>query len=178
MNWFTADFHLDHERICEYTNRPFKNTAVMNKELIRRYNEYVGNDDLCYIVGDFSLRTEMHKDILANYLVKMNGIKILIFGNHDILKPFSYVDIGFQSAHTSLELDLEYESSMIHVILHHDPCVSCLNREPDTLWICGHVHDLFKKCRNVINVGVDVWDYAPVSQYAVLELFTNQINNL
>ena len=35
---------------------------------------------------------------------------------------------------------------------------------PDDTWmLCGHVHEAWKRHGRVINVGVDVWDYAPVS---------------
>ena len=46
-------------------------------------------------------------------------------------------------------------------IFNHDPAIHCMF--PNKIIICGHVHNLFKVQKNVINVGVDVWDYKPVS---------------
>lgn len=34
---------------------------------------------------------------------------------------------------------------------------------PDKAWMCGHIHGLFKAVKKVLNVGVDVWDFKPVS---------------
>ncbi len=42
---------------------------------------------------------------------------------------------------------------------------------PDDAWmLCGHVHEAWKQHGRVINVGVDVWDYAPVNWKALKEL--------
>ena len=43
----------------------------------------------------------------------------------------------------------------------HDPAVANVKR--DKLWLAGHVHTLFKHAGNVINVGVDQWNYMPVN---------------
>ena len=91
---------------------------------------------------------------MGRYKVKR---KILILGNHDSLKPFTYIDLGFESVHTSLELSYNGKD----YVLVHDPAASCIDR--NRIFLCGHVHDLFKIQRNVINVGVDVWNFFPVS---------------
>jgi hypothetical protein len=35
----------------------------------------------------------------------------------------------------------------------------------DTILLCGHVHNLFKILpdKNVVNVGVDVWNFKPIT---------------
>jgi calcineurin-like phosphoesterase family protein len=38
----------------------------------------------------------------------------------------------------------------------------------DTWMLCGHVHEAWKVHGRVINVGVDVWDYKPVSVEQIL----------
>ena len=50
----------------------------------------------------------------------------------------------------------------------HDPAESQVRR--DRVFLVGHVHDLFKICKNAINVGVDVWDYRPVSLADLLDM--------
>jgi len=130
----------------------------MDKEIIRNVNTVVAEEDTLYIIGDLSLVGSQHlgyyRNLMGQYKVKR---KILILGNHDILKPFTYVNLGFESVHTSLELEHNGKS----YILVHDPAASCLDR--NRIFLCGHVHDLFKFQRNAINVGVDVWDFFPVS---------------
>ncbi len=169
--WFTSDQHFDHDNIITYCNRPFKNVDIMNREIIRRYQEVVKPQDIVYFLGDISLRTSDHVKFYRKLLQQLPGQKHLILGNHDSLKPFTYVDAGFISVHTSLVLCLQGVESQY--ILNHDPAPSCIDRK--TIWLCGHVHDLFKRCNNVINVGVDVWDFYPVSLEIIQEMVKDGI---
>ena len=52
--WFTADFHLGHENIIKYCDRPFKNAAEMDKKIIANFNKVVAADDTVYILGDLA----------------------------------------------------------------------------------------------------------------------------
>ena len=155
MIYFTADWHEGHENIIKYCKRPFKNFTHMGRVLLKNYNEVVTDDDTVYFIGDLTLRTSVYKNAIEQLVSKMNGQKHLILGNHDRLKPFDYVELGFITVHTALELP-EY-----NMVLVHDPATSAIDRSK--VFICGHVHDLFKTQKNVINVGVDVWDFKPVS---------------
>ena len=151
MIFFSADWHIDHSNIIEYCHRPFKNIQKQANALIRNYNELVSETDICYFIGDFMM--DKNEDRLKAYLDRMNGTKILILGNHDKMNPFAYVDAGFRHVHTALDVE--------EFVLAHDPSASIVVR-PKTL-LCGHVHDLFKQQKNIINVGIDVWDYRPAS---------------
>ena len=154
MIYFTADQHFGHANIIKWCNRPFENNQHMDKEIIKRYNSLVTEEDTVYFLGDLTL----HKhDIVGNLLKRLKGIKHLILGNHDSLKPFDYVELGFTTIHTALEIFTE----MGNYILVHDPAISQFDR--NRMFLCGHIHDLFVKQKNCINVGVDVWDFYPVS---------------
>jgi len=120
-------------------------------------NAVVTPTDILYIIGDLSWLKSEHKHTLGKYLEKVNGTKHLILGNHDYMNAFDYEEIGVTSIHTSLIVN--------NRILCHDPAKSCVDRTKT--WIVGHVHTLFKICRNCINVGVDVWDFKPVSETEV-----------
>ena len=153
MIYFTADEHFDHSMILEYCKRPFDNVKYMEKTLIRNFNSELKESDITYHIGDFSLHSESNKYRVKTILEKLNGTHVLILGNHDQLKPFSYVDIGFQSVHTYLKVE-EFN-------LAHDPATATVKQ--DEWWLCGHVHNLFQIVKNVVNVGVDVWNFYPIS---------------
>lgn len=153
-DFFTADTHFGHNNIIKYCYRPFNSVQQHDAEMVKRYNEKVTQDDRCFFVGDFSLWSGSKAEQIASVLRKLNGTKVLILGNHDTLKPFTYIDLGFQSVHTSLEHSSGF-------ILVHDPAVAAV--APDRLFLCGHVHTLFSMVGNVINVGVDVHDFRPLS---------------
>ena len=153
--WFTADLHLDHEAIIDSCERPFMNKDKMNNTLIRNINKCVKPEDVLYILGDLTMHGPTKKDRIEQFINQINGTKILILGNHDRLKAMDYVDLGFQSVHTSLHL-VEQDLYLIH-----DPSSVIIIR--DKTWLCGHLHTFFKQHKNAINVGVDVWNYKPVS---------------
>lgn len=156
MDFFTADWHFDDQNIIEYCNRPFKNVNEMNNEIINKFNERITNNDDVYILGDLIVHTETNLQQLEKYIRKMNGNKILILGNHDRFKPFEYIDIGFQSVHTY------FRHNKFHLV--HDPACSIIDIYNH--WCVGHIHTLFKEIQrnssNVMNVGVDVWDFYPI----------------
>jgi calcineurin-like phosphoesterase family protein len=82
--------------------------------------------------------------------------------------PLDAIEVGFQSVHSSLFVE--------GIFLAHDPAWA--TAIPDGVnMFCGHIHELFKLVKNskhkVLNVGVDVWDYTPVSFELAKELLEN-----
>jgi len=168
MIWFTADWHLFHENIIKYCDRPFKNRHHMNKTLLENYHAVVKDTDEVYFVGDLTMWGQNNFDRMQSIVEALPGTKHLILGNHDRFKPFAYHEMGFVSVHTALKTSF-YTSDMssggTEFILAHDPAWAQI---PNTFWLCGHVHNLFKTTKTkdntmVINVGVDVWNFKPIS---------------
>lgn len=159
MKIFTADQHFGHEAIIEICDRPFKSAEGMDNALIKRYCEVVSDDDVVYMLGDFLYWGRSRKPYFEHIFERLPGRKHLIIGNHDRLLPRDYLEAGFYSVHTHLEIEIE---GIGPVALVHDPVLSELNRS--ALFLCGHAHTLFTHIRNVVNVGVDVWDYMPVTE--------------
>jgi calcineurin-like phosphoesterase family protein len=172
--YFTADLHTDHSRIIEYCSRPFTSVSHMQEELIRRHNERVKPDDIVYDLGDFS----MSEKTVPLFLPRYNGLRHLIMGNHDFCHPCKskkknyegaierYLSYGFKSV--SLEMDLE------EFHLHHMPYTADERhgeryskyrpKRTDDKWLLhGHTHTLAKFGNKELNVGVDQWNYYPVS---------------
>jgi calcineurin-like phosphoesterase family protein len=171
MIYFTSDPHFSHENILKYCNRPFRDSKEMDYVLLKNLS-IIQPEDTLYCLGDFSMRGEDHYKWFAGTLARIAGRKILILGNHDRLKPFSYVELGFESVHTSLTVDKYF--------LAHDPALLAA-MPPEYTMLCGHVHGLFKSQKDdqgrlAINVGVDVWDYKPVSLQEI-EVFSKEEAN-
>ena len=159
--WFTADLHLFHKNIINYCGRPFGSTHQMHKTLIENFNAFVTYDDDLWILGDVAFIGNSNWETLRDLLKKFNGRKHLVLGNHDCLKPFKYMEIGFDTVHTMVQVEEFW--------LVHDPALAIPLEDEHVL--CGHVHHLFTKARNVLNVGVDVWDYEPVHIEVIREQF-------
>lgn len=149
--------NFSHANIITYCKRPWVDADKMDFGLIANWNSVVSSDDMVYVLGDFTMKGYKQKEWFTRTLSALNGKKVLIYGNHDRLHPLEAVEVGFQSAHSSLWMD--------GIFMAHDPAWS--TALPDgTHMMCGHVHDLFKLVENsnrrVLNVGVDVWNYKPV----------------
>lgn len=158
--YFTADFHFGHRSIMEACGRKYATTAKMDTDLVKRYNEVVTDKDTVYVIGDLAMVGPTQKDWLGQIVARLKGKKHLVLGNHDRLSPWDYVEMGFLSVHTALEIDPL--TSVFKTVLAHDPAIA---EAVKAQWLlCGHIHTLFKVQRNAINVGVDVWDYKPVSK--------------
>jgi calcineurin-like phosphoesterase family protein len=174
--WFTADEHYGHDRILEYCEdtRPFRNTNRMNKAFIHNHNELVQHDDKVFHIGDFAWKGWEH------FVSRLNGTHILIFGSHDDAKPFKFINLGFQSAHTSFALTNDMLDADDPTIDHpfyliHDPATFIAIPKGGFL-LHGHIHSLWHHLlphKKAINVGVDVWNCKPVSMQQILELIEN-----
>ena len=81
MIYFTSDNHFCHANIIGSCHRPFSNVQEMNKEMIKRWNSYVGPNDEVYVLGDFSYRGGIIE--VNQILSKLAGKKYLIKGNHE-----------------------------------------------------------------------------------------------
>lgn len=78
--FFTSDWHVGHENVIRFDQRPFRNTLHMHEVLINNYNSSVSKDGLCYFLGDCGL---CKSEILGEVLSRLNGTKVCILGNHD-----------------------------------------------------------------------------------------------
>lgn len=165
---FTADFHLGHQNIIKYCGRPWKTVKDMEDSLIENYNAVVTDDDTVFILGDLTLAGSEYLPTVDRWVRQLKGKKHLILGNHDRIAPFQYMDLGFISVHTGLELFVPGLERKVY--LCHDPAWAVT--APDTLFLCGHVHNLFKQVKNALNVGVDVWEYHPVSELTLRKYLT------
>ena len=84
--FFTSDSHFGHDNIIKHCGRPcrerpFRDSAEMDRALMDAWNSVVSPGDLVYHLGDFSLRSPETVDAFLKK--KLNGIKHLIVGNHD-----------------------------------------------------------------------------------------------
>lgn len=164
--WFTADQHFFHKNICKEEffasghKRPWRTEPEMRKNMILRHNSVVNKKDWVIHGGDFAFTSNLQSDKLRPILNQLNGKHILVLGNHDELKPFRYVDIGFTMVTTSFIMELD---NRWPIVINHDPSVRCVVPR-NTIFLCGHIHNLFKSIPEqlTVNIGVDVWDYYPI----------------
>lgn len=164
--WFTSDTHFWHKNIVVYSNRPFltvdgqPDVEKMNESLIRYWNDCVKPDDLVIHLGDMGFGRDCTSEKLREIRQRLNGTMLLVRGNHDH-KPRKWL-LPKDKIADELQFGPVY---MAHVPVFAPPTLEV------TTVICGHVHEQFRDVTQevlgqtvrYINVGVDVWNYAPVS---------------
>lgn len=162
--FFTGDEHYGDKGIIGFCDRGYSSPDLMNKDIIYRSNLTIKPNDTVYHLGDFTFNSDLN--LIKDILKQLHGTHILILGNHDKINPFDLIEVGFQSVHTSLTLNIQG----FDIILAHDPSVWTVVPQ-GTIFICGHVHRLFKSIPDklVYNAGVDVNDFYPVSFEQILK---------
>lgn len=152
MIYFTSDLHMGHENIIKYCNRPFRDANEMDRVLIENICQTVGPSDTLYVLGDFCFDPRRFEAWNCYLQVFIEDI-IYVKGNHD---PKARQD--------PLALSLKYNKHRYY--LCHYPWASW---RPRTIMLHGHCHghapdpNRDPRQQNRFDVGVDCWDFRPVS---------------
>ena len=162
MHWYTADLHLNHEAVIRFCNRPFSTASEMDSHICDAICRKVLPDDDLWIIGDFAFAKEISRAAIQARFASLPGRKHLVVGNHD-LKWIR--DLPWHSVHDILTVKDE-ESTFV---LCHYPMITWPRARYGTIQLFGHVHNNWRGSRNSVNVGVDVWDFAPASRRDILQ---------
>lgn len=160
--WFTADTHFGHANIIKYCNRPFSSVEEMDRTMINNWNERVKPDDTVYHLGDFSFKT-------ANrYTDRLNRNIKFLWGNHD---SRSQVEHNVELLGHYYELEL---NGQLIVLCHYKFEVwNCSHR--GALHFYGHSHGTLAGDSQCVDVGVDNFDFAPVTLEQIRKRLTTHL---
>jgi calcineurin-like phosphoesterase family protein len=164
-NYIIGDHHFGHFNILGFAQRPWTDINKMDTDLVKLHNSVVGPDDTTYVLGEVTLRGAENVSWLRRIIHKMNGAKILIFGNHDKMQWEHYLDAGFQSVHSYLSLGSHAVNwgtvkKFSEVVLCHDPAGA---QDKTKLWICAHLHNCaFRAPTHIAIVSAELVEYKPV----------------
>lgn len=137
----------------------------MDETMIARWNDTVAPDDHVWHLGDFAYKSRRCEP--ANYLYRLNGKKHLIRGNHDGQATWASTYWAFSECYAELRLD---KTSL--VLFHYAMRVWNGSFRKQTIQLFGHSHGVLPPLVGQCDVGVDCWDFRPVS----LEQIKDRIN--
>jgi len=157
--WFTADTHFGHANIIKYCSRPWPQISAHDEALIARWNETVGEGDTVYVIGDFAYRSARS---VAGTFHRLNGTKHLIWGNHD---RKDVITLPWASMSERLILTIDG----VDLVLDHYPGRSWYGQSHGRVQLFGHTHGAVDDLWNACDVGVDRWDFRPVSVEQVID---------
>jgi calcineurin-like phosphoesterase family protein len=158
--FFTSDTHFGHAGVIFVYKRPFASVAEMDRAMIARWNEAVGRDDEVWHLGDFAIRQPESR--VAEILAQLNGVKHLVAGNND---PDA---TRRQPAWASVRDYAELAVDGTALVLCHYPFRTWRNSGKGAVDLHGHSHGRLAPVTRQYDVGVDVWDFRPVTLAAIL----------
>lgn len=185
VDFVTSDHHCGHARISELAHRPFDSVDEMNAAMIERWNALVGPDDVVLHLGDLALGSIEDS---VGLTAQLNGHRLLVPGNHDrvstatqskraierfrplygragwtVLPEFL---VGFRKGRKLLASHYPYTGDTTSPDRHtkHRPA------DEGIPLIHGHTHehDFGAHGTHEFHVGVDAFDFAPIS-FAVVD---------
>jgi calcineurin-like phosphoesterase family protein len=157
--FFTSDTHFGDIRILRIDKRPFKSLEEHDAALIANWNDTVGPEDTVWHLGDFALGPSDER--VATILSALHGAKHLITGNND--GPGTLAAPGWASVGAYAELQVDDT----HLILCHYAFRTWNAMGRGAINLHGHSHGLLKTQPKQYDVGVDVWDFRPVTLEAI-----------
>jgi calcineurin-like phosphoesterase family protein len=158
--------------------------ARLDTFLVDRWNEVVGPGDDVWLLGDAVMGP---LDRTIDLLGRLRGRTVLVPGNHDRVWAGDrrrdewwdrYLAAGIAEivdGTTELELADGTIVDVDHFPYRGDsgPKDRYLDWRPmdrDRVLLHGHVHSSWRTNGRMVNVGVDVWDYAPIGEQQVIDL--------
>lgn len=162
---YIADLHIGHDNIRRLCNRPFSTVEEMDNALIENWNSVVNEEDIVYILGDFSFKAVNDP---VKILKKLKGKKRLIVGNHD---KHNLKNPLFRSCFDKiLDTDTIFDGDN-RVVLSHYPIAEWDGYFRGTYHIYGHIHNnitnrvykFMAEEERALNAGVDINNFMPVT---------------
>lgn len=188
--WWTSDSHFGHVRIIELAGRPFASVEEMDRVMVERWNDVVRPRDEVWHLGDVALGRIADSLPLVG---RLHGRKRLVIGNHDrifaanreadrrrfLARYEELFELGCSASGTT---DVATPAGVVTVQVSHFPYDGDSHEHErfrefrlgdfGVPLVHGHTHARervsFSRVGTAqLHVGVDAWDYRPVSESEV-----------
>lgn len=153
--YFTSDTHFGDPRVLRIDRRPFPDLAAHDAALVARWNAVVGPGDEVWHLGDFALGPPPER--VAALLAELAGVKRLIVGNND--GPETLAAAGWAEVRHYAEIEVDG----VRLVLCHYAFRTWNRMGRGVLDLHGHSHGKLKPMPRQYDVGVDAWDFRPVT---------------
>lgn len=157
MNYYISDLHLFHKNVTRagknFDDRPFENLEEMHDFIRKKWNAKVTNEDTVYILGDMAMRGTQEE--LIAFVSTLKGHKILVKGNHDMIKDLRYRQL-YEEICDYKEMRDTLHGDQVKLVLCHYPILMWKDQHYGSILLYGHVHHskeehFFRKCLREMN---------------------------
>ena len=183
--WFTADQHFGHENIIRFCDRPFADAPEMDRAMIDRWNERVGENDTVFHLGDFTLNDGFFAEQIFNAL-NGNIYFLATEWHHDRRWLASYRErafVDFRNGYSPLPITilppvivwtvnddrLKRNGFPLKITMSHYPFSEWEASYHGAWHLHGHSHGKLRHKDYRVDVGVDSCGYGPINFGAILE---------
>lgn len=186
--YFTSDFHLFHNNVIKFDNRPFENVQEMHIDIEKKWNETVTPDDIVIYLGDLSFARREDVGFVNEMLKRLNGTIHFVMGNHDKYEEIRKIP-RFASVQDYLEVRITHNvDSDIHIgakekvetlfCVMHYPIYSWNKKHHGSYMVHGHSHMNLSNSEHhnqnrIIDVGCMGYDYRPISYIEIIKKLKN-----
>lgn len=177
MIYFTSDTHFGHDREFIWGPRGFTNHVDHDKEVIRRWNEVVGPDDIVYHLGDVMLGDNKYG---ISCLRQLNGNIKIIPGNHDTQTRLDLYRMVENVEVLGLAEMIKYKKYHFY-LSHHPTMTSNLEKAPylrmHLINLYGHTHQqtqFYNGIPFMFHVGLDSNNNTPISIDDAIEVMKKE----
>jgi len=179
QDWFSSDLHAGHDKVREYSNRPFADVGSMNDLIVKNINDKVKKSDNFWILGDVCFGGS---NAIRDFVGRINCVNIfLILGNHDKKKRDVYLESGFFQVENYKELKRTVRGKRIKIILSHYPFETWNAAHYGSWHLHGHCHGNLNNSLEKegisnpkilrLDVGVDVHNFMPLNLSDISNIF-------
>ncbi|KQQ11822.1 metallophosphoesterase [Methylobacterium sp. Leaf123] len=163
---FTADTHWSHQAVLGPRlglNRPFATIEAHDETLITRWNAVVRPEDTVWHLGDFCYRCP--EDRARAIFARLNGRRFLVRGNHDRIGARLPWDGVVDVAHVLVP---NPDGTVTGVWCSHYAHRVWPRQHRGDLHLFGHSHGTLPGTARSTDVGVDCFDFRPVTLAEIL----------
>lgn len=167
--FFSSDSHTGHASILSPRfdrPRPFPSIEAHDEALVAAWNAVVRPDDIVWHLGDFAHKCRL--DYAALVFSRLKGRKRLVRGNHDIglgerlpwdgpVVDVMRVQVQDPGMATPQQVWLSHYAHRVWPGMHRGH-----------LHLYGHSHGALEAHPGSLDVGVDCWEWRPVTLEQIL----------
>lgn len=172
MKFFTSDTHFFHKALLPICRPEFKNVEDMHQALVMNWNSVVRATDEVFHLGDVTFGSTKKTEALVRQL---NGHKYLVLGNHDHGSS-RWTNMGFDDVVPSQTT--VFINGRLFQMSHFPYQAGATEWHPKMFipdshlpLLCGHVHTAWRRRDQMLNVGVELNAYTPVSEDQIAKEF-------